>query len=148
MLLIHCPYCKEDRPELEFRHAGQAHVARPSNIAGISDEAFEDYFFIRDNPKGLYFERWRHIHGCARFFNAARNTVTDRFVATYKAGEKRPDLSRVADAARAAYANVEPAKLNRRPVKSKPAVKATPAKRVAAKGKTAAKAKPRGAKKQ
>jgi sarcosine oxidase subunit delta len=92
MLLIHCPYCEEDRPELEFRHAGQAHVARSSNIAEISDEAFEEYFFIRGNPKGLYFERWRHIHGCARFFNAARDTVSDKFVVTYKAGEKKPAL--------------------------------------------------------
>ncbi|PZN51904.1 MAG: sarcosine oxidase subunit delta, partial [Proteobacteria bacterium] len=24
MLLIRCPYCEEDRPELEFRNAGEA----------------------------------------------------------------------------------------------------------------------------
>jgi sarcosine oxidase subunit delta len=92
MLLIHCPYCEEDRPELEFRNAGEAHIARPQNITGISDEEFEGYFFIRTNPKGLHFERWRHIHGCARFFNAARDTVTDKFVATYKAGEPKPSI--------------------------------------------------------
>jgi len=92
MLLIYCPYCKEERPELEFRHAGEAHIARPENIAGISDEEFERYFFIRSNPKGVTFERWRHIHGCARFFNAARDTVSDRFLVTYKAGEPKPDL--------------------------------------------------------
>ena len=86
MLLIHCPYCEEDRSELEFRGAGDAHIARPTNIAEITDEQFEEYFFIRDNPKGLIFERWRHIHGCGRFFNAARDTVSDRFVTTYKAG--------------------------------------------------------------
>ena len=28
MLLIHCPYCEEERPELEFRNAGEAHIAR------------------------------------------------------------------------------------------------------------------------
>lgn len=67
MLLIHCPYCREDRSELEFRWAGEAHIARPENIADISDEAFAEYFFIRDNDKGLVFERWRHIHGCGRF---------------------------------------------------------------------------------
>jgi sarcosine oxidase subunit delta len=93
MLLIYCPYCEEERSELEFRNAGDAHIARPENIAGISDEAFEDYFFLRDNPKGLIFERWRHIHGCGRFFNAARDTVSDRFYRTYKAGEPKPDLS-------------------------------------------------------
>ena len=93
MLLIRCPYCDEERPEMEFAHAGEAHVARPPNIADISDEDFEAYFFIRSNPKGITFERWRHIHGCARFFNAARDTVSDRFLCTYEAGEPKPDVS-------------------------------------------------------
>ena len=53
MLLIHCPYCEEERPELEFRYAGEAHIARPANIAAISDEEFEEFFFMRDNPKGI-----------------------------------------------------------------------------------------------
>jgi sarcosine oxidase subunit delta len=92
MLLIHCPYCEEDRSELEFRAAGDAHIARPDNIAEISDEDFEAYFFLRDNPKGLIFERWRHVAGCGRFFNAARDTVSDRFLKTYKAGEPKPAL--------------------------------------------------------
>ena len=90
MLLIRCPYCEEERPELEFRNAGEAHVARPADMTSISDEEFEAYFFIRANPKGVAYERWRHVHGCARFFNAVRDTVTDRFVMTYKAGEKKP----------------------------------------------------------
>ncbi len=38
----------------------------------MSDEEFEKFFFIRDNRKGVVFERWRHVHGCGRFFNAAR----------------------------------------------------------------------------
>jgi sarcosine oxidase subunit delta len=40
--------------------------------------------------RGLHYERWRHLHGCGRFFNAARDTVTDKFLATYKAGQSRP----------------------------------------------------------
>ncbi|MEQ1944872.1 sarcosine oxidase subunit delta [Mesorhizobium sp. VNQ89] len=95
MLLIHCPYCEEERSELEFRNAGEAHIARPENIAAISDEEFEQFFFLRSNPKGVIFERWRHIHGCGRFFNAARNTVTDKFLMTYKAGEPKPDLDKL-----------------------------------------------------
>ena len=63
MLLIHCPYCEEDRPELEFAGAGEAHIARPANMAEISDDDFEKFFFIRDNDKGVVFERWRHIRG-------------------------------------------------------------------------------------
>ena len=97
MLLIHCPYCAEERPELEFRHAGEAHIARPSNIAGISDDAFAKFFFYRENPKGVTFERWRHIHGCGRFFNAARDTVADKFLTTYKAGEPKPVLASAAN---------------------------------------------------
>ncbi len=92
MLLIRCPYCEEERPEVEFRHAGEAHLVRPSNMSEMSDEDVEALLFIRQNPRGLVFERWRHVHGCARFFNAARDTVSDKFLATYKAGEKKPDI--------------------------------------------------------
>ncbi|MEO4044125.1 sarcosine oxidase subunit delta [Hoeflea sp. CAU 1731] len=92
MLLIYCPYCQEERPELEFAHAGEAHIARPTNMANISDDEFETFFFIRSNPKGLAYERWRHVHGCGCFFNAVRDTVTDKFLATYKTGEPKPDI--------------------------------------------------------
>jgi len=30
MILIHCPYCDERRPEIEFSYAGEAHYVRPS----------------------------------------------------------------------------------------------------------------------
>ncbi|KAA3513018.1 sarcosine oxidase subunit delta [Agrobacterium rosae] len=96
MLLIRCPYCEEERSELEFRWAGEAHIARPENIVGISDEEFAEYFFMRDNDKGMVFERWRHIHGCGRFFNAARHSVSDKIYLTYKAGEPKPDEATVA----------------------------------------------------
>jgi sarcosine oxidase subunit delta len=46
---------------------------------------------MRSNVKGVHAERWRHVHGCGRFFNALRDTVSDRVVTTYKAGEARPD---------------------------------------------------------
>ena len=48
---------------------------------------------MRANTKGVYAERWRHARGCGRFFNALRDTSTDRILATYKTGEPRPDLS-------------------------------------------------------
>ena len=90
MLLIHCPYCEETLPESEFAYAGQAHVTRPGPEA--SDEAWEAFLFVRENVKGPHFERWRHVHGCGRFFNAVRDTVSDKILTTYKAGEPRPDL--------------------------------------------------------
>jgi len=123
MLLIRCPYCEEDRPELEFRNAGEAHVARSPAIAGISDADFEAFFFIRSNPKGVIYERWRHIHGCGRFFNAQRDSVTDKFFQTYKAGVKKPPLPKTAAGmahAPAAWENVPPAELNADKPASKP----------------------------
>ena len=92
MLLIRCPYCEQDLPELEFRHAGEAHLARPAAGEEIGDEEFSAFLFLRDNPRGATYERWRHVHGCGRFFNAVRDTVSDRFVTTYKAGAKKPAL--------------------------------------------------------
>jgi sarcosine oxidase, subunit delta len=106
MLLIHCPYCEEARPELEFRHAGEAHVPRPAGDAGLSDEETARRLYYRSNERGIVFERWRHGSGCGRFFNAARHSVTDKFVLTYKAGEPKPDLEGAGEAG--FDANVDP----------------------------------------
>ena len=38
MLLIRCPYCEQDLPELEFTYAGEAHIARPQDPSTLSDE--------------------------------------------------------------------------------------------------------------
>jgi sarcosine oxidase subunit delta len=92
MLLIRCPWCEAERPEIEFRHAGQAHIARPADPASASDEDWVGFLYWRDNPKGVHAECWRHAHGCGRFFNALRHTVSDRLIVTYKAGMPRPDL--------------------------------------------------------
>ena len=93
MLLIRCPYCEMDRPEVEFRHAGEAHVARAPDPSAQSDEEWAQFLYLRANPKGLHAERWRHNSGCGRYFNALRDTVTDKFLATYKAGEPRPETT-------------------------------------------------------
>jgi sarcosine oxidase subunit delta len=89
MLLITCPYCGP-RPEIEFAARGEAHVARAAPDA--DGEAVATSLYIRSNPRGVIAERWRHVAGCGRFFNALRHTVTDKFVATYRVGETRPDL--------------------------------------------------------
>jgi len=96
MLLIRCPYCEMERPEIEFRYAGEAHIARPADPSAVSDKDWADYLYMRANPKGPHAERWRHIHGCGRFFNAVRHTVTDKILKTYKAGEPKPDLGALA----------------------------------------------------
>ncbi|MBS0364661.1 MAG: sarcosine oxidase subunit delta [Proteobacteria bacterium] len=89
MLLINCPWCGE-RPEPEFVHGGQAHVARPTDPSATDAQQWAEFLYLRDNTRGVYAERWRHSHGCGRFFNALRDTTTDHFIATYKAGEPRP----------------------------------------------------------
>jgi sarcosine oxidase subunit delta len=92
MLLIKCPYCAMERPEIEFRYAGEAHLTRLADASHLSDAEWADFLYMRTNPKGLHVERWRHVHGCGRFFNAVRHTVSDRILATYKVGEPRPAL--------------------------------------------------------
>ena len=94
MLLIECPYCGE-RPEPEFVYGGQAHVARPRVPAEASAEVWARYVYLRDNSRGVHAERWRHTHGCGRFFNALRDTTSDQFVATYKVGEAPPSPAQV-----------------------------------------------------
>lgn len=90
MLLIDCPYCGA-RPELEFAYAGQAHVARPTDHSTPMDD-WVAFLYLRKNTKGVHAERWRHVRGCGRFFNALRDTTTDHFLATYRAGEPMPFL--------------------------------------------------------
>ena len=92
MLLISCPFCGP-REETEFHCGGEAHIVRPTSPSALSDDEWADYLFMRKNPKGVHLERWRHDAGCGRWFNAARDTVTDRFLAVYKMGEACPPLS-------------------------------------------------------
>ncbi len=85
MLLITCPHCGP-REESEFSCGGEAHIARPLAENGLTDAQFADYLFLRDNPKGLFLERWRHTAGCRRWFNVARDTVTHEIVEIYPMG--------------------------------------------------------------
>lgn len=93
MLLINCPYCGP-RPELEFRCGGEAHIARPARPAELDDRAWAEFLFYRTNPRGVHGERWLHMHGCGRWFNALRDTLSDQFVATYRVSERPPPLER------------------------------------------------------
>ena len=89
MLLISCPYCGP-RAELEFSYGGEAHIERPKEPEALSDAEWGDYLFMRTNNKGVYLERWCHSHGCRRWFNVARNTVTYEILAVYDAGAPPP----------------------------------------------------------
>ncbi len=89
-LLIYWPYCSLDLPELEFSCAVEAHVDRPEYRFSVTDEVWRDSVFACTNARGRHFERWRHIRGCGRFFNAVHHTVSVRFLKTYEAGAPRP----------------------------------------------------------
>jgi sarcosine oxidase subunit delta len=89
MLLIACPYCGP-RAEIEFRWGGEAHIARPADASKVDDAAWGEYLFTGTNPKGVHAERWLHAHGCQRWFNALRDTASDRILQTYAIGQPRP----------------------------------------------------------
>lgn len=88
MLLLSCPYCGVSAEETEFQGGGEAHLAR--HIDGSSDEEFTAYLFQRKNPKGIVFERWRHVYGCGKWFHAARCAVTLEVFGTYSAQTFEP----------------------------------------------------------
>jgi heterotetrameric sarcosine oxidase delta subunit len=91
VLLIPCPWCGL-RDEVEFRYGGQAGVAHPADPDALSDAEWADYLFMRENLKGWFPERWCHTHGCRRWFNAVRNTVTHEIRAVYRIGEPAPEV--------------------------------------------------------
>ena len=88
MLLITCPCCGVDAEETELHAGGEAHLKRYG--PGSSDEDFQSYLFDRKNPRGVHFERWRHVNGCGKWFLAARCTTTLEVFGTYLAQTPAP----------------------------------------------------------
>ena len=89
MFVIKCPYCGE-RDQTEFSCHGESHIARPENPNEVGDVEWGKYLFFRSTPKGMHYERWTHDHGCRRWFNVQRHTVTDKIMQTYKMGQPKP----------------------------------------------------------
>lgn len=88
MLILNCPYCGVAAEETELSAGGEAHLTRAT--VGDDDAAFEDYLFMRKNPRGVHFERWRHANGCGKWFHAARCTMTLEVFGTYSAQVTEP----------------------------------------------------------
>lgn len=88
MMILRCPYCGVDADETELAPGGEAHLKRYG--PGSEDTEFEGYLFYRENPKGVHFERWRHAHGCGKWFHAARCTATLEVFGTYSAQVTEP----------------------------------------------------------
>ena len=100
MLQIDCPWCGP-RAESEFNCGGES-IARPLNTEALTDAEWGDYVFMRQNPKGVHHEQWRHTSGCGRWFNALRDTVSYRIHATWRIGEAMPVIETKAAASRSA----------------------------------------------
>ncbi len=74
MLLIPCPWCGP-RAQVEFSYGGDANVRRPADPEA-PDPAWQDYVYLRDNPRGRHDELWQHSAGCRRWFRVTRDTAT------------------------------------------------------------------------
>ena len=88
MLTLRCPNCGVQCDETELHPGGEAHLTRFG--PGSEDADFEGYLFLRENPKGVHFERWRHAYGCGKWFHAARCTQTLEVFGTYSAQTTEP----------------------------------------------------------
>lgn len=100
MLLLTCPHCGIAAEETELAPGGEAHLRRAGPDS--SAEAFESYLFDRVNAKGAVLERWRHAHGCGKWFLAARDSVTQQVYGTYPPWLPEPPAE-VQDRIRAAH---------------------------------------------
>jgi len=88
MLTLKCPYCGVQADETELHAGGEAHLKRFG--PGSDDDQFTAYLFHRENPRGVHFERWRHVMGCGKWFLAARCTQTLEVFGTYSAQTTKP----------------------------------------------------------
>lgn len=89
MLIVSCPCCGITAEETEFHAHGEAHITRHAGPEA-SDDQMETYLFMRKNPKGVHFERWRHQNGCGKWFHMARDTMTLEVFGTYSAQTLAP----------------------------------------------------------
>lgn len=93
MLLIPCPWCGPcDEPE--FRWGGEVPIPRPGPPDAVSELAWAEYLFVRDNPKGWVRERWLHVVGCRQWFIVLRNTVTHEIRCASKINEALPEIAK------------------------------------------------------
>ncbi len=84
------------RPPKRTSRRREAHIARPKRPDRLDDAAWADYLFMRANPKGRHLERWLHAHGCRRWFNLARDTLSHDILAAYRMQEKPSAAARKA----------------------------------------------------
>jgi heterotetrameric sarcosine oxidase delta subunit len=76
MIIICCPYCKEQRTEEELVYGGEADIMRSTTPEAVTDIEWTDYLYMRSNPKGAHREQWCCASGCGQWFKVERHTVS------------------------------------------------------------------------
>ena len=74
-MLIPCPHCGT-RPVEEFTFLGDAAPTRPATNDPSSMEAWYEYVYLRNNPRGAIEEYAHHSGGCRAWLVVSRNTET------------------------------------------------------------------------
>lgn len=91
MLRIPCPHCGV-RDYTEFHYAGDATKLRPAHDAGDL-QAWHDYVFLFDNPKGAHLEYWQHVEGCRQWLVLERDTATNTVGRSWLARDRATEQS-------------------------------------------------------
>jgi len=73
-----CPWCGPRDIE-EFTFGGDASVSRPA-FDEVRDQAWYDYLYIRENPRGEHQEYWHHEAGCRQWLVVLRDTSDHRIL--------------------------------------------------------------------
>lgn len=90
---INCPYCGP-RPNEEFTALGDANKIRP-DAETATDQDWQEYVYVRDNPKGRLQEYWHHAGGCRNWLVVDRNTVTHEVYSVVAARDyKKPSAKK------------------------------------------------------
>lgn len=73
-MIIKCPHCGP-REIGEYSYIGDATVKRP-DPENTDMDAWSNYVFQRQNPRGSHQEHWQHTGACRAILKVTRDTVT------------------------------------------------------------------------
>ncbi len=88
MLRINCPYCGL-RDFSEFTYGEDASLTRPE-WGSEDQQAWYEFVFLRDNPRGRHKEFWHHVNGCRQWLRVERDTLTHEILSIEPARDNIP----------------------------------------------------------
>jgi sarcosine oxidase subunit delta len=92
MLRLTCPVCGIEADESWFHPGGEAGLRRVvAEGVEAGGEALADYLYMRQSPRGRSHELWLCRHGCGKWFEAVRDSVTQEIVEISRLGGAAPD---------------------------------------------------------